>query len=681
MKNDAGKATGLNEAGVPYESLAYTENMAGGEAYFEALDWALSCKSIRNIAVTGVYGAGKSSILRTYAKNDKVHKFLWISLASFQYLHRGAIPINEKQIEKAILKQLVYQSAEGKTIDNNIRFIVALIGVLAMGFSFFNPIILYNLFQNWLFMYSWIGYPFVCLFLVGVLFSFYLAERIPMNFKIKQLNFMDTSIKFRNGKKELAFDQYLEDIIAIFQKRKFDVAIFEDLDRLKEKEIFDRLRELNKIINDSNTDRKKCAFVYAINDALFTSTDRVKFFDYILPVLPITNNYTSPDVLIRLFTKFGERKGMVFPEIDRGFLCDVGLYIKDRRMLKNICNEFYIYMKIHQTSLPRGDAIKLDPRQMLALIIYKNLYPYDFAKLQKGQGMIYKALFQRKSHESVTVHLANESFWSGQNSTELRKIIGSDIVKEKMLIYFLKKGYITEDCRDYLTYFYDERMQLPDKNFILSLHNSERMPYEYRISDPEVVIAYLKDDDFSCKGILNFDILHFLLLSTEQGIPIDRSKNRRLLKKFMKTLVHDKNEAFQFIEAYIMLEYRDGGEKLWEWVFDAWPQFWDNLSVQPWSADEKNIYFYSMIRHLTPRFIEAIATEFFKSYFETVPDFEMLVASNSANAERMISKIETIMESLDKIGKKNGWGGLKIKDCARIKNCKLKAFITENRYC
>lgn len=37
--------------------------------YTEALDFAFNNKEIRNIAITGVYGAGKSTVWKTYIEN------------------------------------------------------------------------------------------------------------------------------------------------------------------------------------------------------------------------------------------------------------------------------------------------------------------------------------------------------------------------------------------------------------------------------------------------------------------------------------------------------------------------------------------------------------------------------------------------------------------------------------
>lgn len=51
--------------------------------YEQALDFALQDAEIRNIALSGSYGAGKSSVLETYKAAHREIRFLHISFAHF----------------------------------------------------------------------------------------------------------------------------------------------------------------------------------------------------------------------------------------------------------------------------------------------------------------------------------------------------------------------------------------------------------------------------------------------------------------------------------------------------------------------------------------------------------------------------------------------------------------------
>ncbi len=54
------------------------------EIYTEALDYAFENKNIKNIAITGIYGAGKSSIWKTYTNKKKLENIITISLGKYE---------------------------------------------------------------------------------------------------------------------------------------------------------------------------------------------------------------------------------------------------------------------------------------------------------------------------------------------------------------------------------------------------------------------------------------------------------------------------------------------------------------------------------------------------------------------------------------------------------------------
>ena len=56
---------------------------------------------------------------------------------------------------------------------------------------------------------------------------------------------------------------------------------------MKDKKIFVHLRELNNLLNnDDSIKRKPIVFVYAVRDDIFSKEDRTKFFDFIIPIIP-----------------------------------------------------------------------------------------------------------------------------------------------------------------------------------------------------------------------------------------------------------------------------------------------------------------------------------------------------------------------------------------------------------
>ena len=70
------------------------------------------------------------------------------------------------------------------------------------------------------------------------------------------------------------FNKYLDEIIFIIQENQYDYILFEDLDRLDNSDkLFLKIRELNMLINESETFKKRrriVRFIYAIRDDVFT---------------------------------------------------------------------------------------------------------------------------------------------------------------------------------------------------------------------------------------------------------------------------------------------------------------------------------------------------------------------------------------------------------------------------
>ncbi len=98
VKNEIAEANA-----VGYEALTPTKlesDKASG--YIDALNYAFTHPDIRNIAVTGPYGAGKSSVLKTWCKSkEETLRVLTVSLADFD-MQKSANSDVESEDEKAL---------------------------------------------------------------------------------------------------------------------------------------------------------------------------------------------------------------------------------------------------------------------------------------------------------------------------------------------------------------------------------------------------------------------------------------------------------------------------------------------------------------------------------------------------------------------------------------------------
>ena len=201
----------------------------------------------------------------------------------------------------------------------------------------------------------------------------------------RKLNFQGNEIEIFEESNDSYFDKYLNEVLYLFENAEVDAIVFEDMDRFNVNSIFERLREVNTLVNIrlQKDNKKIIRFFYLLRDDIFISKDRTKFFDYIIPVVPVLDSSNSYDQFLDLL-----KKGGILQLFDNNFLQGLSLYIDDMRLLKNIYNEFVIYYN-------RINTTELDCNKMLAMITYKNLFPRDFSELQLNQGFVY-SLFDKK---------------------------------------------------------------------------------------------------------------------------------------------------------------------------------------------------------------------------------------------------------------------------------------------
>lgn len=397
--------------------------------YEEQLTLALDDSDVKNIALSGPYGAGKSSILATYKRRHPEKKFLHISFAHFQDTAKDTakdtltdtqqLP-DETRLEGKIINQLIHQlPAEKipqthfqllKEVDRDkIKRYIYWSGLLAVLLAF----ICFH--DAWCRMVDSLSLGSLrsllgltthkevvlaaaggCMVLIVHGLTEYIClqrnQRILRKVSLKGTNL---DIELFNGENDSYFDRYLNEVLYLFGHVEADAVVFEDIDRYDRNLIFERLREINTLANQIRAQRhcgesdqgiKPLRFLYLIRDDIFNSKDRTKFFDMIIPVVPVMDGSNSYALLLRLFRELEEPAR---PSDD--FLRGVSLYIDDMRLLTNIYNEYLVYYRNYQQS----NVIDLNTDKLLAMMVYKNLFPEDHSMLHQGRGYVY-TLFHNK---------------------------------------------------------------------------------------------------------------------------------------------------------------------------------------------------------------------------------------------------------------------------------------------
>lgn len=399
----------LEERGSPVETktkfldLAPTDKADKAGVYSEAILFATNNAKVFNIALTGPYGSGKSSIIKSFL-NKYRRSALHISLAAFvPEANSNGEKVSRQEIERSILQQILYGADANKLplsrfkriqspgVWSILKSLYITLGVLALWYvfsqrkdvisgTFFTPFSLSNAFK------LGVG-AFAVIFLWMALHHFYVAS---FGMALKSVSLKDVEIRPAHDDQTSILNRHLDEILYFFHSTDYDLVIIEDLDRFNDSEIFVTLREINSLVNENSGVKRTIRFLYALRDDMFANTDRTKFFEFIIPVIPIINTSNSIDMVLEQ-----GRRLALDERLDRQFLREASRYLNDLRLIQNIFNEYAIYA----ANLEADGENLLDANKLLAILIYKNVYPRDFEQLHRGAGNF--AEIMNRQHELI----------------------------------------------------------------------------------------------------------------------------------------------------------------------------------------------------------------------------------------------------------------------------------------
>ncbi|AFT69490.1 hypothetical protein B5T_01207 [Alloalcanivorax dieselolei B5] len=413
----------------------YIDREHGG--YVRAIEVALENKQIRNIALSGNYGVGKSSILREFARRQREH-VVELSLSTLAPIEasnlddsvpkQATTPTN--RIQQEIVKQLLYRKDPSKAPASRFRRIerfrwgweiaAAALSGLAIAFIF--------LLTGWATRIAsafgvtdkigiWIH---LIIFLVATGATVLLRWLFYGKLHIKQLSAGSATVTL-DDKSVSYFDQYLDEIVYFFEVSDHHIVIFEDIDRFNDSQIFETLRALNTLLNASPQIKIPIRFIYAIKDSIFDSmglgvegrkgesnaqstddpaqaeavrANRTKFFDLIIPVVPFITHRSARNLAVKLL-------GEIEHEVNPKLLDLAAQYVPDMRLLKNTCNEFIIFRD--RIFSGDGEQLRLNETELFAMMLYKSTHLSDFEKIRLGRSNLDR--LYKISRELVTENI------------------------------------------------------------------------------------------------------------------------------------------------------------------------------------------------------------------------------------------------------------------------------------
>lgn len=418
----------------------------------------------KNIALAGHYGSGKSSvILGVQAAMDK-QKINWVNLSlsslgiddatNVRIQHDGAPAPLTNLIQKEIVKQLLYRKAPADMPGSRYSRIdafkpwpaagwgaITAVGVfiIAVILGLVNRVVDMGP-QSIVTSHGWVPWVIVATLsaFVGAVWFFGLRA-MQSRTGVESVSAGGAAVTLK-AKENSYFDEYLDEIVYFFQKTKTTVAVFEDLDRFKDPHIFETLRELNTVLNNSEQiESRPIRFVYAVRDSIFDqlessesntgtpdeprrasalesvpSANRTKFFDLVVPMVPFITHRSARDLLEAEFAEAPQQPSAELMNL-------VGAHLTDMRLIRNIRNEFEMY---RTTVLGVTGLEGLTVDRLFAMMVYKNLHLNDFEAIRLGTSNIdaahqafrdmvkYQAEYQAASSKQALDQIASNALLS-----------------------------------------------------------------------------------------------------------------------------------------------------------------------------------------------------------------------------------------------------------------------------
>lgn len=539
------------------------------EIYDEALDYAFSNSDIKNIAITGIYGAGKSTVWNTYVRKRELNNVITVSLGKYEnYIEDddnrqkevsvtklndtdpdvaedlygnenqkvGGID-DENRVEMQIINQILSQIDKKKIplskycFKSNKSKLSIHLHSLAL-ISMICSILIWTLSDSLISIFKDLDENFVgisrillCATLFFVPLYYYLYDFYRGNkFRISKISFNGAEADMdKDMDDETVLDRDIKELVYLLGSSGTKIVVFEDLDRYNNISIYTKLRELNFILNhyvNVNGDKNPVRFIYMLKDGLFFSKNRTKFFDFIIPIVPIVDSGISEYYLYKFLKDIGMGEEV-------SILANIALYVDDMRLIKNIINEYIVYSRILQLENKNLGIEKsleysyLNNDMLFALITLKNILPNEFELLQEGKGYI-KTVFDNL--ESIKLEQKTK-----KNSNISYKEIISGLPYEKRDELFPKEGLNSLKSRDFdlirflilnglldnsygkftVDLYKVDTSNILKKNdiiYIKRLKEGRSLDVFLDVETPVLVIERLTKDDFRRDNILNMNI-------------------------------------------------------------------------------------------------------------------------------------------------------------------------------
>lgn len=388
----------------------------------------------------------------------------------------------------------------------------------------------------------------VILTILAITYCWYLIRKyylkIRFGIKADKINIEMESEK--DNISAISEGKYLHELMYLLKYNNIDTVFIEDLDRFDNTDILAGLKEINFLINSYNYKRhffpvgytlkkifrrvpvknRKIRFIYAIRDDVFIDSDRLKFFDIIVPIIPITNSSNS---YLRLNSALAQNMpNELLNRLDMELVKDICNSIWDMRMVNEIANEFSIFLA---EKLKNMNAEEIDINLIFCLIVLKVKYPLEYKQLSQNKGLCFERIH-------------NPSF------SALQFILTCDEVERdrlhevnELLELFIKRGYLNLKYLEYMTYAKIDTLDESDQAFYkmsreeeLNLENAtDKMTYS--IHNASNFISFIKEENIVDTHLWHPELI--FKVSKEIDLGKDTNRNEKILEVMIKNMHKD----------------------------------------------------------------------------------------------------------------------------------------------
>lgn len=408
--------------------------------YVDRLKNALYEQNCKSVALSGSYGSGKSSILERFVKEAREdgHSVAKVSLATFNAdLYRQGNCADSSitaLLEREILGQLLYQGDPAKAPKSSFNQIhnaslwckvksampvslIIFIALIGASIFHFSKTVTFASCLTFIADTGKERLQMLTSLTVFVLAAAYSAISLICGYvlwvfdkaRIKSISASGITLSIAADEDCASyFNKYRDELIYLFEVNNFDTVIFEDIDRFDNLAIFEELRKLNDLLNMApgvvgKEGNKVVSFVYAVKDSIFAldresdqdsrevlGSGRVKFFDMIISVVPFISKFNANEMFTKVFESELEqakstKEGQRFFDL----LLLAAPYIADMRLMISIRNDYLIMVQeMGSPSFDKPSSLGLTCTGILAIAIYKNLYPLEYEDLRIHKGKL-----------------------------------------------------------------------------------------------------------------------------------------------------------------------------------------------------------------------------------------------------------------------------------------------------